>query len=98
MTGWAPTADGRILPVHPFDPSAPGISSDVPLMTGTNLNEFVSGLDHPDARTMTQEQMEQSVQESFGSEASGAFCATERIDRIKKTRISARLEVPVCGE
>jgi para-nitrobenzyl esterase len=68
-TGWAPTVDGRILPNHPFDPSAPEISSDVPLMTGTNLNEFISGLDRPDAHAMTREQMEQSVQESFGRDA-----------------------------
>jgi para-nitrobenzyl esterase len=67
--GWAPTVDGRILPNHPFDPSAPEISSDVPLMTGTNLNEFISGLDRPDAHAMTREQMEQSVQESFGRDA-----------------------------
>jgi para-nitrobenzyl esterase len=68
-TGWAPTVDGGILPIHPFDPAAPEISSDVPLITGTNLNEFVSALDHPDARAMTEEQMQQSVRESFGNEA-----------------------------
>jgi para-nitrobenzyl esterase len=68
-TGWAPTVDGRILPNHPFDPSAPEISSDVPLMTGTNLNEFVSGLDHPNAHAMTREQLEQNVQQSFGRDA-----------------------------
>jgi para-nitrobenzyl esterase len=78
MTGWAPTVDGRILPVHPFDPAAPEISSDVPLMTGTNLNEFVSALDHPDARSMTEEQMQQSVRESFGSDAPAIIAAYRR--------------------
>jgi len=74
-TGWGPTVDGRILPNHPFDPSAPEISADVPLMTGTNLNEFVSGLDHPDARAMTAEQMEETIQESFGSDAAAIIAA-----------------------
>jgi hypothetical protein len=41
---WGPTVDGRILPRHPFDPSAPEISADVPLLTGSNLHEFVNGL------------------------------------------------------
>src|SRR6266568_3778093 len=31
---WGPTVDGRILPRHPFDPGAPQISADVPLLTG----------------------------------------------------------------
>jgi para-nitrobenzyl esterase len=75
VTGWAPTVDGHILPGHPFDPSAPAISTIVPLMTGTNLNEFISGLDHPDARSMTSEQMEQHVGESFGAEASAIIAA-----------------------
>src|SRR6202047_1348218 len=34
---WGPTVDGRILPRHPFDPGAPPISADVPLLTGTAL-------------------------------------------------------------
>jgi para-nitrobenzyl esterase len=74
-TGWAPTVDGHILPAHPFDPSAPAISADVPLMTGTNLNEFVSGLDHQDAQSMTSEQMEQHVRESFGDDTSAIIAA-----------------------
>lgn len=75
MTGWAPTVDGRILPVHPFDPAAPEISADVPLMTGTNLNEFISGLDHSDARSMTEEQMQQNVRASFGGDSSVIIAA-----------------------
>src|SRR6202023_3148063 len=45
---WGPTVDGRILPRHPFDPGAPEISADVPLLTGTNLYEAISGLDRAD--------------------------------------------------
>ena len=63
---WGPTVDGRILPRHPFDPGAPEISSDVPLLTGTNLHEFVSGLDRPDAQSMGLEEMNRLVSETFG--------------------------------
>ena len=54
---WGPTVDGRILPRHPFDPGAPQISADVPLLTGTNLHEAVSGLDRPDANAMGVEEL-----------------------------------------
>ena len=47
---WGPTVDGRILPRHPFDPGAPEISADVPLLTRSNLHEFVSGLDRREGR------------------------------------------------
>jgi para-nitrobenzyl esterase len=63
---WGPTVDGRILPRHPFDPGAPEISSDVPLLTGTNLHEGVSGLDRPDAQSMGLEEMNRLVSETFG--------------------------------
>lgn len=36
---FAPVVDGRILPNHPFDPTAPAISKDKPLIVGTNRDE-----------------------------------------------------------
>jgi para-nitrobenzyl esterase len=63
---WGPTVDGLILPRHPFDPGAPEISADVPLLTGTNLHEGVSGLDRPDANAMGVEELNRLVKEEFG--------------------------------
>jgi para-nitrobenzyl esterase len=63
---WGPTVDGRILPRHPFDPGAPQISADVPLLTGTNLHEGVSGLDRPDANAMRVEELNRLVKDEFG--------------------------------
>jgi para-nitrobenzyl esterase len=63
---WRPTVDGRILPRHPFDPGAPEISANVPLLTGTNLHEFVSGLDRPDANAMGVEELNRLVSAEFG--------------------------------
>ncbi|GGA67287.1 carboxylic ester hydrolase [Edaphobacter acidisoli] len=72
---WGPTVDGRCLPIHPFDPGAPAISADVPLITGTNLNESVSGVDHPHANTMTVEEMNWRVHEMYGSDADAIIAA-----------------------
>jgi para-nitrobenzyl esterase len=63
---WGPTVDGLILPRHPFDPGAPQISADIPLLTGTNLHEGVSGLDRPDANAMGVEELNRLVKEEFG--------------------------------
>ncbi len=35
----SPVVDGRALPSNPFDPTAPKISADVPMLIGTNFTE-----------------------------------------------------------
>jgi len=63
---WGPTVDGRILPRHPFDPGAPEISADVPLLTGSNLHEFVNGLDRREGRSMETDELHRLVSQEFG--------------------------------
>lgn len=65
-TGWGPTLDGRILPFRPFDPTAKALTANVPLLTGSNLNEGVSGVDRPDAESLTLEELHRRVREIFG--------------------------------
>lgn len=36
---FAPSLDGDVLPAHPFDPAAPAISADVPMIVSTVLDE-----------------------------------------------------------
>jgi para-nitrobenzyl esterase len=38
--GFSPVVDGNVLPNHPFDPIAPEISRNKPLMTGWNEDEY----------------------------------------------------------
>jgi len=40
LQGFAPVVDGVVLPQHPFDPVAPGISAGVPLLIGTTRTEM----------------------------------------------------------
>ena len=81
---WGPTVDGHILPRHPFDPGAPEISADVPLITGTNLHEFVNGLDRPEANAMEMVEVNRLVSEAFG-ENSKAIIEAFRRDYPKAT-------------
>ena len=40
---FGPMVDGTVVPRDPFDPDAPAISADVPLIAGSNLNDFIMG-------------------------------------------------------
>ena len=39
--GWAPVVDGTVLPRNPFDPDAPSISANVPLLIGNTRDEAI---------------------------------------------------------
>ena len=73
--GWGPTVDGRTLPTHPFDPGASTISAAVPLITGTNLNESVNGIDKPGINAMTDDEMNRLVREAFGADSEAIIAA-----------------------
>lgn len=40
LTGFGPVVDGVALPHHPFDPTAPAISKNKPLLVGWNEDEY----------------------------------------------------------
>jgi para-nitrobenzyl esterase len=76
--GWIPTVDGLHLPRHPFEPDAPALSADVPLLVGTNQHEFVSGVDRPNAYDLTQTQLEQQLTMRVGERARTILAAFAR--------------------
>jgi para-nitrobenzyl esterase len=97
---WGPTVDGHVLPHHPFDPGAPTLSAHIPLLTGTNLYEFVSGLDRPDLTAMGAEELSRLVHEEFGDDGE-AIIDAYRLDYPKATPFglyatiaASRLRVP----
>src|SRR5262249_52871149 len=68
--GWGPILDGKVIPAHPFEPSAPAVSQNVPLLIGTCLNEFVNGVDNPEVDTLTKEELKKRVSQRYGEHAS----------------------------
>ncbi len=66
--GWAPTLDGHDIPHQPFDPVAPAMSAHVPLLVGTDENEFVSGVDNPDAYTLTWPELSRQIAGRYGAQ------------------------------
>jgi len=74
--GFGPVVDGKILPAHPFDPGAPAISADIPMIIGTTLNEFVTAINHPEFEAMSEADLQKRVSEIHGENAAsiiGAF-------------------------
>ncbi|HEY5906460.1 MAG TPA: carboxylesterase family protein [Vicinamibacteria bacterium] len=45
---FGPVVDGRLIPTHPYDPVAPAISADVPLIVGTDKDETILFLQRDD--------------------------------------------------
>lgn len=69
MMGWSPVAGNAALPNQPFDPGAPEMSASVPMIIGNTLNEFISGINKPDAFRMTPEELQTNVKARWSDKA-----------------------------
>jgi len=81
--GFTPVVDGTYLPHHPFDPTAPTISRDKPLMVGSNKDEmafFLQQRKDTEAFTLTNEGLSSRLQKEFGTN-SERILATYRKSR-----------------
>lgn len=90
--GWGPVLDPRIIPQHPFDPAAPALSAQVPMIVGTNLNEFVTNINHPEGEAMTEDEMLARVRGLHGSRAAQIVAVfRERTPKAKPFDIWSRI-------
>jgi para-nitrobenzyl esterase len=70
IQGFSPVVDGVTLPQHPFDPTAPEVSSAVPLIIGYNRTEmtlFVAG--DPAAFTLDEDGLHRRAGRILGADA-----------------------------
>jgi para-nitrobenzyl esterase len=75
LRGFGPTVGGADLPRYAFDPGAPELSADVPLLIGTTTHEqalFYAGDAAVWDRTLTEEELRARVERMAGS-------ATDRV-------------------
>lgn len=72
-SGFSPVVDGVILPQHPFDPASP-LAKDVPMLIGTDFNEFTFDV----SNDMTWTEAEASVRQRMGEEQGSKFIAAFR--------------------
>jgi para-nitrobenzyl esterase len=80
---FGPVVDGQILPAHPFDPVAPAISRDKPLMVGWNEDEYTFfGMISGDTAAFKLDEtgLKKRLESEFGAEAQRIF------DTYRRTR------------
>jgi para-nitrobenzyl esterase len=66
--GWGPSVDGIDIPHSPWGEQAPAESANVPLLVGTVLNEFTTGMDKPDCFSLTKDELYSRVRAVYGAE------------------------------
>ncbi|MGH7015760.1 MAG: carboxylesterase/lipase family protein [Caulobacteraceae bacterium] len=79
MRAFSPCVDDLALPRHPFDPDAPAISAEIPLMIGTNKDEatlFLRG--GPRFGEYTEEDLLKRAREAVGDRAEALVGALRR--------------------
>ena len=64
--GWAPTVDGNVLPAQPFDPKAPEMSRDIPVMLGSTQHEFLSSAYVPALKSATLATAKAELEKRYG--------------------------------
>jgi para-nitrobenzyl esterase len=77
--GWGPVVDGRVLPQHTFDPAAPAIAADVPVLVGNTFVEFGGGMGNPAAHEMTMEQLRERLQPILAARTNDAIAAYQKV-------------------
>jgi para-nitrobenzyl esterase len=66
---FGPVIDGRVPPFALFGDKAPTISADVPMIIGTTLNEFATGMNNPDFKLMTEAELEAKIEPLYAGRA-----------------------------
>src|ERR1039457_402888 len=83
VAGFAPTVDGKILPQHPFHPTASPVSADVPVMIGCTRTEWTGLSTEAAAWRLDEDGRRERVKERLGDHSAGM------IDLYRKTRPNA---------
>ncbi|SPE42085.1 Carboxylesterase [Candidatus Sulfopaludibacter sp. SbA3] len=74
--GFGPVVDGAILPHHPFEPEAPAISKNKPLMVGYNHDEtvfFFQQQRNIEVFTLTEESLKARLAKEFSGNADAIY-------------------------
>ncbi len=70
--GFSPVVDGKIIPAHPFHPTASPVSADVPVMLGSTRTELTSSADR-EAFSLSEDAMRDRIRNLLGDNAASAI-------------------------
>lgn len=74
--GFGPVVDGTVLPHHPFDPEAPAISKNKPLIVGSNRDEtvfFFNQQRNTEVFNLTEAALKERLAKEFEGNADAVF-------------------------
>ena len=80
---FGPVIDGGVLPAQPFDPAAPSVSAEVPILIGGTKDELAIFLAPDDAvwnRTVTEDDLRKRIAAVAGDAADGLLAYYKRRD------------------
>lgn len=92
MLDWAPSIDGETIPYQIGTPEGNAIAKDVPLLIGTNKNEFLSSMFNPSIAKASEEDVMKILRETNGDKTD-AYIKTVRKFFPNDTRPSDLLDV-----
>ncbi|HEV2531813.1 carboxylesterase/lipase family protein [Phenylobacterium sp.] len=88
---WGPTVDGQAIPVQPWGTEAPAQSAQVPLLVGSNLNEYSPSLGNPALEDLTEDRAK-AMAKSIGGASDDAWAAMRRVHPdLKPVEVLSRL-------
>lgn len=97
--GWAPVVDGQAIPAPTWAGGAPALSANVPMIIGTNLNEFSPSLGNPALEDAGEDQA-RAVSTAMTGAPAAAWAAFRAADPAAKPAeilsriVSARFRLP----
>lgn len=80
---FGPVVDGNVLPAHPFDPAAPAVSDDIPILVGGTKDESAIFLAPDDAvwnRTLSEDELARRIAAVAGDAAAELVACYRRRD------------------
>ncbi|WCT14860.1 carboxylesterase/lipase family protein [Mucilaginibacter jinjuensis] len=78
-SGLQPVVDGRILPAHPFDPTASAISAHIPFMVGTTRNEASASIDNAPLENLDEEGLKKSFSDKYGANGESFYKVIRKV-------------------
>ncbi|MEM9314114.1 MAG: carboxylesterase family protein [Pseudomonadota bacterium] len=77
---YEPTAGLPSLPVQPFDPQAPQVSAQVPVICGSTLNELPPSMNAPEVEDITWDDLQARLAPQLADQTEAAISAARAID------------------
>ena len=88
---WGPVLDGSVIPAQTWTPAAPALSANVPMIVGSNLNEYSPSLGNAGLEDIGEEQA-MGMAMTIGGRPASAWAAVRAADpKAKPVEILSRI-------